>query len=325
MKRTGTFNTARQVFDNDVVGCCQHARFYAWSWLLSQAEYQDTPINIGDETIILKRGQLRHSVRHIAESVGMSRPMLARFLDLLRKGGVDGKPMIETSAGTGQLIITICNYDNFQYGIANFPETTSETLCETKSETPSFLANHSEQTEIPTASGFGETLSETPHETPTETIKKKDNKLKTKNPPNPPEGGTADMFEDPKPKKAEPFVPEFPSTLGLRPGVADAWIEMRTQSPKFKRSKLTEKGFRVCLTRIKQARDGGLDVNALVEDAVMNEWQGFPKQMIDDFIARASRNKPFDQRPDAGRTFEQSKEDRHLAALIRGANKSTAH
>ncbi|MBX2989478.1 MAG: hypothetical protein KF802_16435 [Bdellovibrionaceae bacterium] len=57
----------------------------------------------------LERGQLTHSLRFLAEKWGWEKDAVARFLRQLKT-----ETMIETQTATGQSVITICNYNQYQ-------------------------------------------------------------------------------------------------------------------------------------------------------------------------------------------------------------------
>ena len=86
-------------------------RGYAWDWLVAHAiwspeGYQD---DVGGQMIKLSRGQLSYSIRFMAAKWGWSRTATERFIKRL-----ETETMIGTDTGTGQLVITICNYDKYQ-------------------------------------------------------------------------------------------------------------------------------------------------------------------------------------------------------------------
>lgn len=81
----------------------------AWEWLIANACYKDVRRQINGTFITLKRGQLSYSVRFLAEKFLWSKSKVDRFLKKLKT-----ETMIGTAVGTGQLIITICNYNDYQ-------------------------------------------------------------------------------------------------------------------------------------------------------------------------------------------------------------------
>jgi DNA-binding transcriptional MocR family regulator len=78
-------------------------------WLIEEAVWEDRKRDIGGKTVTLKRGQVGHSLRFMAEAWGWSKSGVERFIERLKT-----ETMIETATGTGMVIITICNYDRYQ-------------------------------------------------------------------------------------------------------------------------------------------------------------------------------------------------------------------
>lgn len=87
----------------------EHQRLYAWQWLLCKAAWKPVPYNINGQIVTLQRGQLCASIRQLADEWGMSKSAADRFVTRLKT-----ETMIETEAGHGKLIITICNYAKYQ-------------------------------------------------------------------------------------------------------------------------------------------------------------------------------------------------------------------
>lgn len=92
------------VFDGEPFG-----RRDAWIWLIEQAASQPKRIRIRGQLRPILRGQLSHSLRFIAQVWGWHRNRVARFLDELASND-----MVRIDSGTGQMVITICNYDQYQ-------------------------------------------------------------------------------------------------------------------------------------------------------------------------------------------------------------------
>lgn len=95
-------------------------RFRAWIWLIANAAWKPTKTRIKGETVDIGRGELTFSQRFLAEKWGWSKSRVDRFIADLR-----AESMIETrskngasaghQAGQGQSIISICNYDKYQF------------------------------------------------------------------------------------------------------------------------------------------------------------------------------------------------------------------
>jgi hypothetical protein len=84
-------------------------RFRAWFWMVAKACWKPTPFDIHGKIVTLDRGQFCCSVRELADTWGWSKSTVERFLTRLKT-----EAMIGTDAGTGRLIITICNYTKYQ-------------------------------------------------------------------------------------------------------------------------------------------------------------------------------------------------------------------
>lgn len=100
-------------------------RAQAWEWMIGEAVWKDTAARIKGQTITLRRGQFSYSIRFMAEAWGWSKSRVERFVNAL-----ETETMVTTVNETGQLIITISNYEQYQ-PIKPEGETTSETVTET--------------------------------------------------------------------------------------------------------------------------------------------------------------------------------------------------
>jgi hypothetical protein len=122
MSSTGYYRMHRGWLDHPVLGGEPMCKRAAWAWLIEEASWTYRRRDIKGRTIHLSRGQLTASVRFLAEAWKWHRARVERFLDRLQT-----ESMIETTTETGQTIITICNYDQYQTG---------EPAAETETETP---------------------------------------------------------------------------------------------------------------------------------------------------------------------------------------------
>jgi hypothetical protein len=93
--------------------------------MVSQARFTDGVVNIAGKTVALRRGQFSHSVRFMAEAWNWDKAAVSRFVARLKT-----ETMIETDTETGQLVITICNYERYQAD-ARSPETAGDTAGDT--------------------------------------------------------------------------------------------------------------------------------------------------------------------------------------------------
>ena len=81
----------------------------AWDWLIEHASWRPTTVRYKGRSINLARGQLAVSIRDFAKLWGWSKSAGHRWYEKLKKWD-----MIETVGGTGVMVITICNYDQYQ-------------------------------------------------------------------------------------------------------------------------------------------------------------------------------------------------------------------
>lgn len=88
------------------------SRFEAWLDLVQSARFEDTKQLIGNRLIEVKRGQILVSLRFLASRWQWSTKKVNSFLDLL----IQDKMIIkETPKETGQTVVTICNYDKYNF------------------------------------------------------------------------------------------------------------------------------------------------------------------------------------------------------------------
>lgn len=110
MSERGVFAVDRGIFDHPVLSSREpFSRREAWLWIVAEAAWKPRTFRSNGQQIMLARGQLSHSVRFLADKWGWSKSAVARFLDVLQT-----ETMIEKVAGTGQIIITVCNFDSYQ-------------------------------------------------------------------------------------------------------------------------------------------------------------------------------------------------------------------
>lgn len=117
----GYVKSQRKRFKNPLFKSQKFCRGYAWDWLCANAAYVDHEIDARGKTILIKRGQITHSIRFMADVWNWDKAAVSRFLTRLKT-----ETMIETSTETGQIVITICNYELYQ-GSLNDSETVSDT------------------------------------------------------------------------------------------------------------------------------------------------------------------------------------------------------
>lgn len=106
---TNYFKIDRRLYDHSLFERDIYSRRDAWLWMIGAACYRDTEIFIGAKKYTLKRGQLSFSIRFLAAKWRWPKSNVVRYFSCLKS-----ETMIRTEDGTGQLIITICNYRKFQ-------------------------------------------------------------------------------------------------------------------------------------------------------------------------------------------------------------------
>ena len=110
-----------------------YTRAEAWLWLIEAATFKDrsVPVLAGRQRkmVRISRGELTYSVRYLARAWEWSINRVQRFLTELQTDR-----SIETRTDTGQTVISLCNYDNYQAPFGNV-DTQTETLLDTHSAT----------------------------------------------------------------------------------------------------------------------------------------------------------------------------------------------
>lgn len=115
MSDDGWFKVARGWRNHPLFGDDPLSKGEAWLWLIENACHTPRKFDALGTIITVERGQLATSVRRLAEAWKWSKSSVDRFLARLKTGTGDG-PMIGTEVGTGQMVITICNYEKYQGG-----------------------------------------------------------------------------------------------------------------------------------------------------------------------------------------------------------------
>lgn len=177
---TDYFKMARRIYKHPLFERDVFSRRDAWGWIIASACYKDLSTFIYGKEVFLKRGQLSYSIRFMAEKWRWDKAKVERFIGALKKNG-----MIETESEAGRLIITVCNYERFQY-----TDEKTETPTEPETETP---ARHQRDT--------------------SETNKKKDKKVKKESNPLTPTGEVHELFpieDSTKPTRFAEFYAAYP-------------------------------------------------------------------------------------------------------------------
>jgi hypothetical protein len=85
----------------------------AWAWMIGEAAFRPHCKRVGAVRVELKRGQLCHSIRYMAERWQWSKTRVHRFLTRLAADEGD-EPLIGTRSETGMTVVTIRKYDEYQ-------------------------------------------------------------------------------------------------------------------------------------------------------------------------------------------------------------------
>ena len=107
---SGTICVARALWDDPDFPKETFSEREAWMWLIAEASWKPRRWRIGNAVYDLQRGQLGASMRYLADTWGWSKSRVHRFLDRLKD-----RDMIGTASGTAVTLITICNYDKYQF------------------------------------------------------------------------------------------------------------------------------------------------------------------------------------------------------------------
>lgn len=116
MSRGGVFAVSRGVFDHPFFAKEPYTEREAWLWLVGEAAWEPRKARVGNDMIMLQRGQLAHSERFMAQRWGWNKSRVHRFLIRLK---------IEAMLDRESNRITICNYDKYA-----FKRTTDESKTE---------------------------------------------------------------------------------------------------------------------------------------------------------------------------------------------------
>lgn len=84
-------------------------RFFVWMWLLDNVTWKETTHDIRGRTVIVPRGSICVSTRHIATQCKVGHQVVRTAIDRFIR-----ERMVNTSSTHGKTIITICNYEKYQ-------------------------------------------------------------------------------------------------------------------------------------------------------------------------------------------------------------------
>lgn len=115
MSERGVFAVDRGLF--------QHPRFAdepftereAWIWLIGQAAFKPHRRRVGSVMVNLVRGQIAASLRFMADTWKWSEASVRRYIAKLKADDADDGAMIDAASDAGVTVITIYNYNKYQY------------------------------------------------------------------------------------------------------------------------------------------------------------------------------------------------------------------
>lgn len=140
MSERGTFIVDRGLFGHPVFADEPFTEREAWMWLISEAAFKPYRRRVGKVIVDLKRGQLAHSLRHMATTWKWTVARVRRYLSKLEEGRSKIDPLIGTATDAGVTLVTICNYDSYQLS-----STKSDVADGTQSGTAAAQQRHKEE------------------------------------------------------------------------------------------------------------------------------------------------------------------------------------
>lgn len=128
MSNAGLFTVHRGIFEHPIFAAEPFTEVQAWVWMLSAAAWKETRIRVGTTVYDLKRGELVFATRFLAARWKWNHSRVVRFLKKLKS-----ETMVSTLATRDATHITICNYNEYQFG-GNANETQNDTQTETETK-----------------------------------------------------------------------------------------------------------------------------------------------------------------------------------------------
>jgi hypothetical protein len=98
--------------DSEMFSRAEYDDRAAWAWMVGEARWSDGFVSAPNGSpVLVRRGQLYTSIRFMAEKFGWSKDRVARTLKRFERWGA-----IRAETATGQNLITICKYEEYQGG-----------------------------------------------------------------------------------------------------------------------------------------------------------------------------------------------------------------
>lgn len=95
--------------DSEMFSDAPYSERDAWAWMICEARFVEGVIAIKGKPVTIGRGQLYSSIRFMSEKFQWSKDRVSRYLERLKKWGA-----ISVETATGQNLITISNYNDYQ-------------------------------------------------------------------------------------------------------------------------------------------------------------------------------------------------------------------
>ncbi|MCT4369091.1 hypothetical protein CLG85_001535 [Yangia mangrovi] len=108
---SGTVNISRSLWEDEAFAADPFSEREAWIWMIAEASWKPRKRRVGDYIVPLERGQLAGSIRFFAKAWKWTPAKAQRFLDRIQK-----MDLIRRETDTGVTVVTICKYDEYQYG-----------------------------------------------------------------------------------------------------------------------------------------------------------------------------------------------------------------
>lgn len=109
MSERGVFAIDRGIFDHPLLRGEPYTRVQVWAWLIAEAAWKARRSRVGGSYVDLERGQLAHSLRHMARTWQWTVKKVRVFLSRLKED-----KMIVIAEGTRITLISIAKYDEYQ-------------------------------------------------------------------------------------------------------------------------------------------------------------------------------------------------------------------
>lgn len=129
MSIKNTYQMKRGWMEHYLFKGAMYSQREAWCWLIENAGYKHSRMRHKNTVVTLGRGEVPTSYRRLAEKWQWSVNRVRRFLDVL-----ESEQMIARKTDTGFLIVSICNYENFQFDIKS-ADTQTDTVTDTVTDT----------------------------------------------------------------------------------------------------------------------------------------------------------------------------------------------